>query len=90
MTFSRQILVGLAAGVLVSLGSLDLATAKQLGLRAGAAVLGLSAIAIAYVIEMKRRDGTLDTLYRHWIPGEAATSTTPRWSVIRNVLHWVD
>jgi hypothetical protein len=32
----------------------------------------------------------LDTLYRHWIPGEAATSTTPRWSVIRNVLHWVD
>jgi Na+/H+-dicarboxylate symporter len=41
-------------------------------------------------IEMKRRDGTLDTLYHHWILGEAATSTTPRWSVIRNVLHWVD
>ena len=41
-------------------------------------------------IEMKRRDGTLDTLYHHWILGEAATRTTPRWSVIRNVLHWVD
>ena len=41
-------------------------------------------------IEMKRRDGTLDTLYRHWILGEAATRTAPRWSVIRNVLHWVD
>jgi ABC-type amino acid transport substrate-binding protein len=41
-------------------------------------------------IEMKRRDGTLDTLYHHWILGEAATSSTPRWSVIRNVLHWVD
>src|SRR5262245_50582031 len=34
--------------IIVSLGSLDLATAKQLGLRAGAALLGLWAIAIAY------------------------------------------
>jgi ABC-type amino acid transport substrate-binding protein len=41
-------------------------------------------------IEMKRRDGTLDTLYSHWILGEAARKPTPRWSIIRNILHWKD
>jgi ABC-type amino acid transport substrate-binding protein len=40
-------------------------------------------------IELKRRDGTLDALYRHWILGQDATAKTPRWSVLRNVLHWV-
>ncbi len=39
-------------------------------------------------IEMKRRDGTMDALYRHWILGEAAQTRVPRWSVVRNVLHW--
>jgi Na+/H+-dicarboxylate symporter/ABC-type amino acid transport substrate-binding protein len=41
-------------------------------------------------IELKRRDGTLDALYNHWILGQAAIKREPRWSVIRNVLHWVD
>jgi Na+/H+-dicarboxylate symporter/ABC-type amino acid transport substrate-binding protein len=41
-------------------------------------------------IEMKRRDGTLDVLYEHWILGKAAETRAPRWSVVRNVLHWVD
>jgi Na+/H+-dicarboxylate symporter/ABC-type amino acid transport substrate-binding protein len=40
-------------------------------------------------IEMKRRDGTLGTLYDHWILGKAAENRSPRWSVVRNVLHWV-
>jgi len=39
-------------------------------------------------IEMKRRDGTLDTLYDHWILGKDAEKRTPRWSVVRNLLHW--
>jgi Na+/H+-dicarboxylate symporter/ABC-type amino acid transport substrate-binding protein len=39
-------------------------------------------------IELKRRDGTLDTLYKHWILGEAARTVQPRWSIVRNVLHW--
>jgi Na+/H+-dicarboxylate symporter/ABC-type amino acid transport substrate-binding protein len=39
-------------------------------------------------IEMKRRDGTLDTLYDHWILGKNAEKREPRWSVVRNVLHW--
>ena len=41
-------------------------------------------------IELKRRDGTIDALYRHWILGQEATRRQPRWSVVRNVLNWVD
>ena len=40
-------------------------------------------------IELKRRDGTLDALYRHWVLGQDAVARRPRWSVIRDVLHWV-
>jgi Na+/H+-dicarboxylate symporter/ABC-type amino acid transport substrate-binding protein len=41
-------------------------------------------------IELKRRDGTIDALYDHWILGKQAGIREPRWSVIRNVLGWVD
>jgi Na+/H+-dicarboxylate symporter len=41
-------------------------------------------------IELKRRDGTIDALYQHWVLGRDAARPTPRWSVVRNVLHWVD
>jgi Na+/H+-dicarboxylate symporter/ABC-type amino acid transport substrate-binding protein len=41
-------------------------------------------------IDLKRKDGTLDALYRHWILGQEAGARRPRWSVIRNVLHWVE
>jgi Na+/H+-dicarboxylate symporter/ABC-type amino acid transport substrate-binding protein len=41
-------------------------------------------------IELKRRDGTVDALYGHWILGKHADKREPRWSVIRNLLHWVD
>lgn len=41
-------------------------------------------------IDLKRRDRTLDRLYDHWILGETVDSAAPRWSVIRNVLGWVD
>jgi Na+/H+-dicarboxylate symporter len=39
-------------------------------------------------IDMKRRDGTLDALYDHWILGKDAEKHTPRWSVVRDVFHW--
>jgi ABC-type amino acid transport substrate-binding protein len=41
-------------------------------------------------IELKRRDGTIDALYGHWILGKQAGKRQPRWSVIRNVLGWMD
>jgi Na+/H+-dicarboxylate symporter len=41
-------------------------------------------------IELKRKDGTLDALYQYWILGRNAQPRTPRWSIMRNVLHWVE
>ena len=41
-------------------------------------------------IELKRRDGTIDALYAHWILGKQAGKRQPRWSIIRDVLHWVE
>jgi Na+/H+-dicarboxylate symporter/ABC-type amino acid transport substrate-binding protein len=41
-------------------------------------------------LEMKRKDGTLDALFKHWILGQNAAARRPRWSVLRDVLHWVD
>jgi ABC-type amino acid transport substrate-binding protein len=39
-------------------------------------------------IELKRRDGTIDELFGHWILGREAAAAKPRWSIARNVLHW--
>ena len=41
-------------------------------------------------IELKREDGTIDELHAHWIRGEQLRQQAPRWSVVRNVLAWVD
>jgi ABC-type amino acid transport substrate-binding protein len=41
-------------------------------------------------IELKRKDGTIESLYDYWILGKEAEKKQPRWSVIRNVLHWTD
>jgi Na+/H+-dicarboxylate symporter len=41
-------------------------------------------------IDLKRRDGTIDALYGHWILGKQAGKRQPRWSILRDVLHWVD
>ena len=40
-------------------------------------------------IELKRDDGTIDRLFEHWIMGRTPGARPPRWSVIRDVLHWV-
>jgi ABC-type amino acid transport substrate-binding protein len=41
-------------------------------------------------IDLKRKDGSIDDLYEYWMLGGAAQQKTPRWSVIRDVLGWVD
>ena len=41
-------------------------------------------------IELKKTDGTIQQLYDYWILGREAQQRQPRWSVIRDVLHWVD
>jgi Na+/H+-dicarboxylate symporter/ABC-type amino acid transport substrate-binding protein len=42
------------------------------------------------LVELKKSDGTLKKLYNYWVLGRFAAETQPRWSVIRNVLHWTD
>ena len=39
---------------------------------------------------MLHLNGTLDAAYKYWILGQNAVPHQPRWSIIRNVLHWVE
>jgi ABC-type amino acid transport substrate-binding protein len=41
-------------------------------------------------IALKRSGVAYQNLYDHWILGLHAQEKKPRWSVIRNVLHWVE
>lgn len=41
-------------------------------------------------IELKERDGTLQELRDYWVLGKNAQIRAPRWSVLRDVLHWVE
>jgi Na+/H+-dicarboxylate symporter/ABC-type amino acid transport substrate-binding protein len=41
-------------------------------------------------VELEQKNGTVDLLFEHWIRGGGAQNTEPRWSIIRDVLHWVD
>ena len=41
-------------------------------------------------IELKQKDGTTQRLYDYWILGLSAAGAEPRWSILGNVLNWVD
>jgi ABC-type amino acid transport substrate-binding protein len=41
-------------------------------------------------VDLKRKDGTVEALHEYWMLGGASRPRTPRWSVIRDVLGWVD
>lgn len=41
-------------------------------------------------LTLRKKDGTLQQHYDHWILGKIRHPSVPRWSVIRNVLDWVD
>jgi len=42
-------------------------------------------------IDLKQKDGTFDSAFRYWIMGRGVDEARPpRWSVIRNVLGWVE
>jgi len=43
---------------------------------------------LATWIDIKKKDGTIRDLYAHWILGRDARAKRPRWSILRNVLHW--
>jgi Na+/H+-dicarboxylate symporter/ABC-type amino acid transport substrate-binding protein len=39
-------------------------------------------------IDLKKKDGTIQALYDHWILGRDARAKRPRWSILRDVLGW--
>jgi hypothetical protein len=41
-------------------------------------------------VDLLQRDGTIDDLRDYWVYGKAAEEERPRWSIIRNVLGWVE
>ena len=41
-------------------------------------------------VMLKRNDGTIDKIYDYWILGKGTEPTKPRWSIIRDVLHWIE
>jgi Na+/H+-dicarboxylate symporter/ABC-type amino acid transport substrate-binding protein len=41
-------------------------------------------------INLKHKSDTIDALFDHWINGRGAEEQEPRWSIIRDVLQWVD
>jgi Na+/H+-dicarboxylate symporter len=41
-------------------------------------------------IDLMKKDGFVTRLRDHWILGRTALPKRPRWSVIRDVLHWVE
>lgn len=45
---------------------------------------------LSHWIDVKQRDGTIDGIANHWLYGHVGTTSEPRWSIIRDVLHWVN
>jgi ABC-type amino acid transport substrate-binding protein len=41
-------------------------------------------------VELKQRDKSFDAAYDYWILGKSPAKTKRRWSVVRDVLNWVD
>lgn len=41
-------------------------------------------------LDLQRADGTIDRLFDYWILGQEPEGHNPRWSVMRDVLGWVD
>ena len=41
-------------------------------------------------LELKKTSGRITALYDKWILGKSEEQKKPRWSIIRDVLHWVD
>lgn len=48
-----------------------------------------SLLALNYWLRMEKDYGRLDAKYDYWVLGKVPGATEPRWSVIRNELHWV-
>ena len=41
-------------------------------------------------LQLEKTLGTIDRLYDKWILGKSPEQTAPRWSIMKDVLHWAD
>ena len=41
-------------------------------------------------VMLETHDGAIQGVYNHWILGRGSRLEKPRWSILRDVLHWVD
>ena len=41
-------------------------------------------------LSLQQQSGVIERLQRYWIYGEGAEPSTPRWSIIRDVLGWLE
>ncbi len=41
-------------------------------------------------LTIRKKDGSIQKLYDYWVLGKAEHAAQHRWSVIRDVLHWID
>jgi Na+/H+-dicarboxylate symporter/ABC-type amino acid transport substrate-binding protein len=41
-------------------------------------------------LDLKQKDGTIQSLYDHWILGRDASPHRRRWSILTNILHWAN
>jgi Na+/H+-dicarboxylate symporter len=46
-------------------------------------------LALNYWLQMEKDYGMLDKKYDYWVQGKIAGTEEPRWSVAKDVLHWV-
>jgi ABC-type amino acid transport substrate-binding protein len=43
---------------------------------------------VNYWLDLRKADGMRAREFDYWILGQPRTQATPRWSVVRDVLHW--
>jgi hypothetical protein len=41
-------------------------------------------------LELREKDGTMGGYYDHWILGKTPRQAKRRWSLVRDVLQWVE
>lgn len=46
--------------------------------------------ALATWVTLKKLDGTIDKLFQHWMLGKMEGPGNKRWSIARDVLHWIE
>ena len=40
--------------------------------------------------DLKHKDRTIERLFDYWVRGRIVKKKAPRWSIVRNVLGWIE